>query len=112
MSDAAWGALGALIVALFGAGGYLQYRRDRNQGAQIAPVAENAKEAKAGIDTLLPIVADLQKRLEDNEDAMMELMILLAAHNEWDMRVLIEIRKHLPDFPDPPPLKRKGDHEA
>ncbi len=106
MSDGAWGALAAVFVALFGAGGFAQWRRTSANQRRLEPVAETAAEAKAGIETLLPIVQDLQKQLRDTEAREVELMIMLAAHGEWDQRVLKEIRKFDPEFPDPPPIKQ------
>ena len=103
MSSGAWGALTAVFVALFGTGGYLQWRRSAKEPV----VTVTPAQAKSGIETILPLINDLQQRLEATEDRETELMLLIAAHNEWDRRILDEIRKHLPDFPDPPSLQRK-----
>lgn len=114
MPDGAWDFLGVLVLTLFGAGGYLQWRRTRKVESEVTkvergvtPIAADAAEAKAKIDVLLPVITDLQRRLTDAEDAQVELAILLAAHGEWDLRVLSEIRKYDPHFPDPPPLRRR-----
>jgi len=72
---------------------------------KIAPATENAAQAKAKIDTLLPIVITLQERLTQYEDAQIELIIQVNSHNEWDRRVLEVVRRIDPTFPDPPPLE-------
>lgn len=105
MTDAAWAFLTAVFLALFGAGGYFQWRRTTKKlDDKVAPATENAAQAKAKIDTLLPIVIELQRRLSEYEDAQIELIIQVNAHNEWDRRVLEIVRRMEPGFPDPPPL--------
>lgn len=103
MSSAAWGAVTACFVAVFGAGGYLQYRRTK----PVAEPTKTAAQALEGIQTMIPVIQDLQVRLRATEDRETELMLLIAAHTEWDRRVLDEIRKNNPDFPEPPTLRRK-----
>jgi len=106
VSDAGWTFLTAAFLAIFGAGGYLQWRRtSKRMDDKIAPATENAAQAKAKIDTLLPIVITLQERLTQYEDAQIELIIQVNSHNEWDRRVLEVVRRIDPTFPDPPPLE-------
>ncbi len=106
VSDAAWAFAGVVFLGLFGAGGYLQLRRTSKIQQEVTPAAENAQEAKDSLKALLPVIQDLQQRLDDAEDLQVETMILLAAHNEWDQRVYTEICKYDPNFPPPPPTKK------
>ena len=45
-----------------------------------------------------------ERRATRAEDRVDQLAATLAAHGQWDLLVLAEVRKSSPDFPDPPPL--------
>ena len=101
VSEAAWAAVAAIAVALFGAGGFFQSRR-----APKAPPQNVGSEDAKQLLAMIPLIAGLQEREQQRDDEMQEIRVLLAAHGQWDLQVLAEVRRSNPDFPDPPPLHR------
>ncbi len=45
-----------------------------------------------------------EKRAEDAEKRVDRLAASMAAHNQWDLLILGEVRRTNPDFPGPPPF--------
>lgn len=108
-SDAGYAFFGTLVVCFFGAGGYFHVRQSRKVEKVAERVQTNtstATAAKSGLDSLLPLVAELQQKVEDAERDRQETRVLLAAHGQWDLQVLAEVRALKPNFPAPPPLIR------
>lgn len=50
------------------------------------------------------VVGDQERRVRAVEHSQQEIRVALAAHGQWDLHVLAQVRKVEPDFPDPPPL--------
>jgi len=74
--------------------------------SQAAHHKETLRDIRARLDAVEESNADL---LADNADLRIELQetrVLLAAHGQWDLLVVAEVRIARPDFPDPPPLTR------
>ncbi len=46
-----------------------------------------------------------EKRADRAEEKVDKIAVSLAAHGQWDLLVLAEVRKATPDFPDPPSLE-------
>ncbi len=59
---------------------------------QVADLEATVNEQQAQIDELRATERDMRANL--------------AAHGQWDLLVLAEVRKTNPDFPDPPTLDR------
>lgn len=76
------------------------------KAAQVKTATEQVDQALTGIELLLPTIHRLQAEAIRREAADREMRILLAAHGQWDILMLAEVRKINPDFPDPPPLVR------
>lgn len=53
--------------------------------------------------------AATRERANRAEDRVDRLAASLAAHAQWDLLVLAEVRKVTPDFPEPPPLSAGSD---
>lgn len=135
MSAEAWAAVSAISVAIITGVVTLQTRKidtrvtkvkkavdakvdagvatvEAKLDADVKPVAVTADRALTQIEALLPVIERLQRqsRRRDKRDA--ELRAMLAAHGQWDLLVLAEVRRSYVDFPEPPPLHRLDHFET
>lgn len=113
------GAVVAIIVGLMTLGGSVFAATTANRSAARAEATlaavEKAKESTEGrkldLDVLRESIATLRTDLESERSALRSaegklarLTVSMAAHGQWDLLVLAEVRKVTPDFPEPPPL--------
>ncbi len=67
-------------------------------------VRQNSSDKDKELLQMRQELADMRKDIKGLEDQGHRVQVALAAHGQWDILVVAQVRQINPDFPEPPPL--------